>query len=374
MLAGLGAAMATLILLAGAAGVFLLLQVLDIEQIGNLGVDDAEPDQPRNYLVVGSDERPEGDEVAGQRSDTLMIVRIEPDRSQVQVLSIPRDLVVPISGRSEEARINSAYGYGRAVLLDTIRDNLGIQIHHYVEVDFGAFEHVVDAAGGVPIWASTPIKDEPTGLLIPEPGCTVLDGQQALAYVRSRNLQYVTTSGEWSVPDPTADLGRIQRQQIFLHQVMATAIDRGTANPSRIPRLVATVADSLAVDDKLSVPDLITLANRLRGMGPDAMQTHTLPVVPSDGGGTVELDESAVDDVLARFRGSSAEAGERAEPGTASSSPDSERSRPQSAGTSGAGTAEDGGAGSPRSQPPDGGPPTGESGFQVGDPPPGVDC
>ena len=109
--------------------------------------------EPRNYLLVGSDSREgldpddpstpaffddEGTFTEGidvQRTDTIMVLRVDPDAGEAHLLSLPRDLWVPIADTGENNRINAAYSRGREVLVDTIRQNFGIPIHHYVEVD-----------------------------------------------------------------------------------------------------------------------------------------------------------------------------------------------------------------------------------------------
>lgn len=301
--------MLVLLVVCGTA-VYALVKYLSIERIGDLGVDSAAPNEPRNYLIVGSDKRdPDGpmgpedaEDIQGQRSDSLMVVRVDPAESEAATLSIPRDLVVPISGTGDEDRINSAYSIDRATLLDTIRDSLGIDVHHFVEVDFSAFETLVDALGGVDIWLDQAIKDERSGLYVDELGCVTVDGEQALAFVRARQLQYVTSSGGWSKPDPTADLGRIERQQVFVSQAISDALSQVKSNPARIPDLVDVGVGAVAVDDQMSVRDLIAMAEAMGDLDPDALESHELPVVERGDGATLAIDEEEAESVLKHFR------------------------------------------------------------------------
>ena len=99
------------------------------------------------------------------------IGRIDPDEQTANVLSLPRDLWIPISDTGKKARINSAHARGEQVLIDTIQDNFGIAINHYVEIDFVGFERLVDAVGGIPLWFEDPVRDTHTGLSVTEPGC-----------------------------------------------------------------------------------------------------------------------------------------------------------------------------------------------------------
>src|SRR4051812_32468993 len=106
-----------------------------------------------NFLIVGSDTRAVvdqsdpnakafGHEDSGQRSDTIMIARVDPDAKTVDLISFPRDLWVPISPSGESGRINTAYNTndpaesGAQQLVDTIRADFGIDINHYLEIDF----------------------------------------------------------------------------------------------------------------------------------------------------------------------------------------------------------------------------------------------
>jgi hypothetical protein len=133
-----------------------------------------------NFLVVGSDSRDGASEtdadigsmgteedVGGKRSDTIMLVRLEGGRATL--LSLPRDLYVPISGASRTFRLNSAYSRGPDVLVRTVQDALGVPVHHYVEVDFRGFKKLVEAVGGVsvspmPTPACSSLRRDVTGL------------------------------------------------------------------------------------------------------------------------------------------------------------------------------------------------------------------
>ncbi|HEX4980048.1 MAG TPA: LCP family protein, partial [Ilumatobacteraceae bacterium] len=178
-----------------------------------------------NYLLVGSDTREGVDpnapdfggigdtsDVGGRRSDTIMILRREKDGGAA-LLSLPRDLWVEIAGTGESNRINSAYTEGPQRLASTITQSLGIPIHHYVEVDFVGFKRIIDEIGGVEICIEFATRDLHTGLAL-QPGCQKLDGVQSLAYARSRYYEEFR-DGDWRI-DPRADLGRIERQQLFM--------------------------------------------------------------------------------------------------------------------------------------------------------------
>ena len=275
--------------------------------------------RPLNFLVVGSDSRAgvsENDadagafldeEISGQRTDTIILMRVDPSDNSVSLLSIPRDLWVPLGGAGAEDRINVAFAEGGAQeLINTVRSVFDITINHYVEVNFGGFKALVDTIGGVPMYFDTPMLDEYSGLAIPEAGCVVLDGQQALAFARSRHLQYLDAeSGEYYT-DLTADLGRITRQQLFVRQAMDKASSLGLTNVTKLNRLVGVATDNITFDDDMTNSELLSLAKRFASIDSSAMKTFVLPTELSEtsaGASVVLLKELEAKPVLDVFRG-----------------------------------------------------------------------
>jgi len=268
---------------------------------------------PTNYLVVGSDSR---DAVArddpnaqafgaspGERSDTIMVVRIDPHNEKVAMLSLPRDLWLPIAGHNMNERINSAYGFGKQTLVDTVQAQLKIPINHYIEVNFKGFEGMVEAVGGVPMYFDTPMHDPHSGLEINAVGCTVLDGSQALAFARSRDLHYKAADGTTRV-DGTGDLGRIARQQHFMRRALTKALTKAT-NPVTLNNLVDVGVNNVSIDSSLTVSDLLGLARRFSDFNPAKLETVSLPVAPFSTAGGAEVlktDEVLAKPVLDRFR------------------------------------------------------------------------
>src|SRR5262245_527835 len=125
-----------------------------IDRVKGLHISEAPPGEPMNVLVVGSDSR-EGEfdasQVGGKRTDTILVMRVDPKTDQVTALSFPRDLVLPIAGQDRRGMINSIYtapGKQQA-LIDTIQQDFGIAINHWVEVNFQGFRQLVDAIDGV---------------------------------------------------------------------------------------------------------------------------------------------------------------------------------------------------------------------------------
>ncbi len=132
----------------------------------------------------------------GERSDTIMVFRVDPAAGRVAVLSFPRDLYVTIADSGNKARINSAYRRDEPQrLIDTIYENFGVGVDHFIQVDFCTFKTLVDAVGGVTVPFEYPARDPNTGLNVPTAGCFTFDGDHALAYVRSRKYEYEDPPG-----------------------------------------------------------------------------------------------------------------------------------------------------------------------------------
>jgi LCP family protein required for cell wall assembly len=261
-----------------------------------------------NYLIVGSDSRdgidpsdPNAGAIvgegapAGQRSDTIMILRIEGDRSLM--LSIPRDLLVTVAETGAHDRVNSAYNGGPGRLIKTVKDNLGIPINRYLEVDFVTFAGLVDAVGGITIDFPHPAFDDHSGLNVTQSGPVKLDGTEGLAYVRSRFYTEVIDGVEQR--DPTADLGRVKRQQAFLRAVLAKA--GHSHNPITLMRVASSVSSGIRIDDRMTMLDAFRLAWRMGRLDPQSVELPVTPTRTSGGAAVLELADGA-DAALANFR------------------------------------------------------------------------
>jgi LCP family protein required for cell wall assembly len=271
------------------------------------------PTRAFNVLLVGvdsiaglpaDDPRRVGRDPNDRRTDTMMLVRIDPGGT-TSVLSIPRDLWVPLGGEGEENKINAALPIGGSELLvATVRQNLFVPIDHYVEIDFAQFERLIDLIGGVPIPFDTPVRDTEAGFTITEPSCFTLDGQAALVYVRARHFE-VFVEGEW-VEDPLSDLSRMRRQQDFLRRALARAVSRVVRNPLRFNRLVHRGLQSITVDESLSNGTLLRIANEMRSFDSDELVTASIPVVgdeTDDGLSIVRMVPEDAAPMLDIFRG-----------------------------------------------------------------------
>ncbi len=291
-----------------AGGYWYVDSKLDKAETVELRFDRSRP--TANFLVIGSDSREfvESEEdresfgtVGGKRADTIIVVRVDPETRDALLVSFPRDLWVEVPGQGH-TKINSAFLDGPQGVIDTLAHNFDIPIHHYVELDFAGFRNLVDAMGGVEIFVAARARDPQTGLDIPEAGCTTLDGEQALAWVRSRHFQYFE-SGRWH-SDPTGDFGRIQRQQDFLRRLIAQSISSAATNPVRGNRLVDRALDNVVLDSDLGAGDVFKLVRVFRSADPDDVEMLTVPaVVGRRGSASVVLATDEAETVYERLRG-----------------------------------------------------------------------
>ena len=267
--------------------------------------------EPENFLLVGIDSAAginPNDPInigrgATNNTDTIMILRVDPGSDKAQLLSLPRDLWVRIAGTDYHEKINAALATGGPQrLIETIQQNFGIPINHFVQVNFEAFRSLVDAVGGIPIYFPWPARDSHTGLNITRPGCTILDGVQGLAYARSRYFE-TEQDGEWKA-DPTSDLGRIARQQQFIKLALKRAIAKGARNPFVASRLIGTAENDVTLDSQLTTGDLLTLAEQFRNFDPNSLEVYTPPATGAVIGGAdvLELNTVAAQPMFDRFR------------------------------------------------------------------------
>jgi LCP family protein required for cell wall assembly len=267
--------------------------------------------EPENFLIVGIDSAAginPNDPInigrgATNNTDTIMILRVDPGSDKAQLLSLPRDLWVRIAETDYHEKINAALATGGPQrLIETIQQNFGIPINHFVQVNFEAFRSLVDAVGGIPIYFPWPARDSHTGLNITKVGCTILDGVQGLAYARSRYFQ-TEQDGVWK-SDPTSDIGRIARQQQFIKLALKRAIAKGARNPFVASRLIGTAERDVTLDDQLTTGDLLNLAEQFRNFDPNSLEVFTPPATGAVIGGAdvLELDTVAAQPIFDRFR------------------------------------------------------------------------
>ena len=274
----------------------------------------------KNFLITGRDNNEcvdsnskYGKTVEGRTgyaglTDTIMIIRVNPKDNQAAVLSFPRDLYVRIAKSDSRNRINTAFRPNEPQrLVDTIMTNFGVSVDHYIAVDFCAFKTIVNAVGGVSIPFAYAARDKNTMFQVKEPGCAKLDGDAALAYVRSRHYAYFDPKKNKWIGDPSGDWGRIARQQDFLRRVLRAALDKGVTNPSVANELLGAALDNVVTDDNLSPLNMLQLARAMRNVSEKDVRTYTVDgVMKRIGGQSViepTINNETMKAILGIFRG-----------------------------------------------------------------------
>ncbi|MEO1147212.1 MAG: LCP family protein [Cyanobacteria bacterium J06638_22] len=224
--------------------------------------------RPVNILVMGVDrvlDAPEDSAaVFSGRSDTMLLVRLDPATHTVNLLSIPRDTQVSIPDLGI-TKINHANWEGGAELAaQTVSENFdNVEIDRYVRVDTDAFQEIVDLVGGVEVYVPEPMQytDVTQGLEIDlEPGLQVLNGDEAEQFARYRR-------------GATGDIGRVQRQQQLL-RALQTQVTRPSVIP-QIPQAIELLQDH--IDTNLSLEEMLAIANFAMGLERDNLQMVMLP-------------------------------------------------------------------------------------------------
>lgn len=273
----------------------------------------------QNWLVTGLDngdcvdegDLPDADigdrSQLGERTDTIMVIRLDPTNNQAAILSFPRDLWVTLAGTNREGRINTAWqGKDPSRLVQTIEQAFLVPIDHVVSVDFCAFKAIVDAVGGVKVSFDVPVRDRAVGFQIPAAGCYLLGPDEALDYVRSRKYQTQDASGDW-VEDPAADLGRISRQQDFIRRTVQRAFDKGARDPRVAWDLLNAAIDYVITDDATTPRGLLSLGQAMRNLDPAQIATYTVEWRSIEVAGNLVLEPRVKTDsmkqILAVFRG-----------------------------------------------------------------------
>ncbi|WP_255308175.1 LCP family protein [Streptomyces marincola] len=252
----------------------------------------ADGQTPLNILLLGSDSR-EGEknqELGGARhlaggpirADVQMLLHASADRSNISLISIPRDTQVPlpectdpetgeVHAAEESASISTALSNGGpGCVVDTWQDLTGVYIDHFMMVDFAGIVDMADAVGGVPVCVDANVDDPKSGLRL-EAGETVVEGEQALQWLRTRR-----GFGDGS------DIGRTKAQQLYLSNMVSELQSSASlTDPAELMRLAEAATDALTVDHELgSVQALYNLAGDLRQVPNDRINMVTLPWIP----------------------------------------------------------------------------------------------
>lgn len=229
----------------------------------------------KTFLLVGSDSR-EGltkaqqkklgtGNVAGQRTDTIMLLYVPPG-GKPALISIPRDSYVDIPGNGKN-KVNTAYAFGGPQLLvKTIEADTGLRVDGYLEIGFGGFVSVIDALDGIRMCLPNAIKDADSHLDLKK-GCQTLGGTNALGYVRMRKA------------DPRGDLGRVERQRQMLAAVVAKAASPASVlNPQRYWTLANAGADSVKLGQDTTFAQTLSMVLAMRTVANGDGLTLTVPI------------------------------------------------------------------------------------------------
>lgn len=237
----------------------------ELDEINDVLVKTTSFDEPFYMMLIGSDARAD-DESMGARSDTNIVVRVDPTTNSATLVSIPRDTMINIDGYGY-CKFNAAYSYGGAALaIKEASELLGVNISHYAEVDFDSLIGLVDTVGGVDVTVDQRINDPDADgsvigqkKIIIEAGEQHMDGETALVFARSR--AYVD-----------GDFTRTANQR----KLIAALAEKILSMPlAKLPGIVQTAAGSITTD--MSVTDLYSLATQFQ----DGELTMTSCMVPS---------------------------------------------------------------------------------------------
>ncbi|CAL9472330.1 Polyisoprenyl-teichoic acid--peptidoglycan teichoic acid transferase TagU [Streptomyces sp. enrichment culture] len=266
-------------------------------------IDRPEAGEGTNYLIVGSDSRAgmsaeekkklHTGSAEGKRTDSMMILHT--GSNGPTLISLPRDSNVTIpsykgsdSGKLYQAtgrqtKLNAAYAEdGPELLVRTVEANTGLHIDHYVEIGFGGFANIVDAVGGVEIDIPQDIKDTKSGADLKK-GKQTLDGEQALAFVRTR---YALKG---------SDLDRTKNQQKFLSALANQVATPSTIlNPFKLYPTMGAGLDSLVVDKDMGLFDLASMFWAMKGVSGGEGKSMNMPLAGNAPNGNLQWDTAKV--------------------------------------------------------------------------------
>ncbi len=223
-------------------------------------------------VLVGSDSRNDTEgfgDFDGERADVILVlIRDRSADGKLGILSLPRDLWVDKVCGDGQYRINETLDgcetmNGPSVVVETVENLIGVPVDHFALVDLAGFQSAVDAVDGYEICVENEVRDQRSKLSLPE-GCTLADGAQTLAWLRSRHTQELTEDG-WRTVEGVSDLTRNERQREFLIFMMSRLGD--FSNPQDIIGVAQAVAPFVTVDQDLTLMDAVGLATTIRGLG-----------------------------------------------------------------------------------------------------------
>ena len=294
-----------------------------ISKINKAQIDPTLLTEGGNYLIIGSDTRAFvdsekdaehfGDKATqtGQRSDTIMVVHIDPGKHTGILVSFPRDLWVDIPGHGT-AKINAAFAFGGPQLtIATIKQDFNIPISHFLEVDFAGFRDIVNAIGSVPIYFPTPARDTNTGLD---------DHDARLSRPQGRRRARVRAVALLPVPNRRWSSGTTTRPPTSVASTASStsSVRCRTRRSSRCSRTRSSSTTCSTRRSRVSRAtrssgsgDLSALVRAFRNTDPNAFPMYTLPATNAfrDSQSVLLLDDGKAAPMFARLRERPEEAG-----------------------------------------------------------------
>ncbi|MGP5031582.1 LCP family protein [Glutamicibacter arilaitensis] len=261
-----------------------------------LGFSDAEEqarpikdpdDKSMNILLLGVDHADEGtaqsaalEGAVSQRSDSMMLVHIPEDRSQVYVMSMVRDMYVDIPGHGMN-KLNAAISLGGVpLLMQTIEGLFDTKLDHLAMIDFEGFRELSTALGGVTVDNEIPFTAKDTDYFYPA-GDITLQGDRALRFVRERKS---FTNGDYQ---------RVANQRKFISAAANQVLSSSTlANPVKLYEIVDKVSPYLTFDQNFDAATLVGLGLQLKNVNTENMEMFTMPTAgtsTSADGQSIEL-------------------------------------------------------------------------------------
>ncbi len=214
-------------------------------------------DDPFYMLLLGVDQDEErteewGADQSNYRTDSIILVRVDPPNKKVTLISIPRDTMVDM-GEHGTQKINAAYSFGGAsYMVEQVSKLAGVNISHYAELNFEEFTSIVDTLGGVEVTLPVAVSDmDYAGIDLPA-GTQTLNGEQALGLCRSRHAYDAYGGG---------DFYRSANQRMVIAAIIRKVLE---SDPTTWPSLISQLADSVTTD--LSATDILSLANQFKDL------------------------------------------------------------------------------------------------------------
>ena len=251
----------------------------------------AAADQPYYVLLLGGDSR--ADQKTDNRTDSIMVARVDEKNQQVSLLSVPRDTRVAISGHGYQ-KINAAIEFGGYdAVINELNELMGIQINYYAFIYFDGFKDLVDKLGGVTV-STVPEGTEYQGVKVPAGKNVTINGEQALVLARCRH-GVPADQGAYAMGDYQRTLNQRNLIKAIAKKVLASSA-------TDLPNLITGLSE--CIETNMDVSKILSVAQNMKGMDVDSMKAASLPYGSAtiDGAWYAILFKDVTDDVLANFR------------------------------------------------------------------------